>query len=261
MTTMKLPFLTLITTGTLLTGGCATSQERVSPVGSVQTSAPAGFGYDDRQIARIKLGETTEARLLEWFGPPESRNLQPDGRAQLAWSLNAPKDSASAASGLLHVSLAADGKVDAYSARRGPSTEHRTVEFVEKSQADMRRHLAQWAREGWSVLSVSARLPQADGTVHRQAELSRTTGGTASGVGYNDRRIAEIRQGQTAEAQLVEWFGPPHSRDVKPDGRAQLAWKFASRTNDGPGHSGELSVSLAPDGKVEAYAARRGPES
>jgi hypothetical protein len=116
--------------------------------------------------------------------------------------------------------------VEAYAARGGPRSENRTVEFVEKSDADLREHMEQWRQEGWNVLSVSARLPQADGTVHRKAELSRSDGSAASGFGYDDRRIALIRRGETPAAELVEWFGPPYSRTLQPDGRAQRAWNL-----------------------------------
>jgi hypothetical protein len=51
--------------------------------------------------------------------------------------------------------------------------EYRTVEFVQKSESDIREHMAQWQREGWSVMSISKPLPRADGTVLRSAELSR----------------------------------------------------------------------------------------
>ena len=52
-------------------------------------------------------------------------------------------------------------------------TQRRTVEFVQHSEADLREHYAQWAREGWAVESLSAPLPQADGTILRRAELFR----------------------------------------------------------------------------------------
>ena len=69
-----------------------------------------------------------------------------------------------------------------------------------------------------------------------------------------------IRRGETTEAQLLEWFGPPDMRDVRPDGRAHLGWRFQHGTDGGSGHSGFLDVNLAPDGKVELYAAHRGPK-
>ena len=54
-----------------------------------------------------------------------------------------------------------------------PAVEYRTAEFVQKSESDIREHMAQWQREGWNVMSISKPLPQADGTVIRRAELSR----------------------------------------------------------------------------------------
>lgn len=259
---MKAPLFAVIAAAILLAAGCATSQEKNPPARNTQGVAPASanVGYDDRQIAAIQRGKTTEVQLLERFGVPESRDFRQDGRALIVWSLDAPKDSASVASGRLTVSLASDGTVEAYSARRQPPLERKTVEFVEKSPADMRKHMAQWAQEGWSVLSVSEPLAQADGTLHRRAKLSRSISGNASATSYDDQRIARIRRSQTTTAELVDWFGPPLSRDVEPDGRAHLAWSFASRTDGGPGRSGELRVSLGPDGKVEAYSARRGKE-
>src|SRR5258705_12422122 len=57
--------------------------------------------------------------------------------------------------------------------RSAAKVEHKTDEFVEKSDADVRQHMAQWAREGWNVQSISPRLVQNDGTVLRRAELTR----------------------------------------------------------------------------------------
>ena len=260
---MKTTILVLVAAGAGLLGGCA-SQHNMKPARESRTpsgSAP-GVGYDDRQIARIQRGETGEAQLLEWFGPPENRAVNPDGRAQMSWGFSRRTDGGRGQSGTLSVSLAPDGKVDAYSARAGLPGEKRSVEFVEKSDADMREHMTQWQRDGWNVLSVSARLPQADGTVHRKAELSRSESksGSTSGFSYDDRQIALIRRGTTTEAQLLEWFGPAYSRSLQPDGRSQLAWSFASPINGGEEHSGVLNASLAPDDKVYSYSARRGPQ-
>jgi hypothetical protein len=88
---------------------------------------------------------------------------------------------------------------------------------------------------------------------------ARTGGPTVPGIGYDDRQIAKIQRGTTAEAQLLEWFGLPESREMRPDGRSQLSWSFSHRADGGPGGSGELMVSLAADGTVESYAARGGP--
>jgi hypothetical protein len=72
---------------------------------------------------------------------------------------------------------------------------------------------------------------------------------SVSNPAYDDHQITMIKRGETTEAQLVERFGPPASRDVKPDGRSVLAWSFSS--------GGALNVSLGTDGKVESYASRR----
>ena len=57
--------------------------------------------------------------------------------------------------------------------RAAAALEHKTDEFVEKSDTDLRQHMAQWARDGWNVQSISPRQVQADGTVLRRAELTR----------------------------------------------------------------------------------------
>lgn len=50
--------------------------------------------------------------------------------------------------------------------------DYRTIEEA-MSEADLRRHLQEWARDGWNVLSISKPLPQADGTIHRKVELQK----------------------------------------------------------------------------------------
>jgi hypothetical protein len=60
-------------------------------------------------------------------------------------------------------------------ARIAASAETKTVEFVESSQSDFHQRMVQWNREGWLVLSFSARLPQPDGTVLRRVKLSRAS--------------------------------------------------------------------------------------
>jgi uncharacterized lipoprotein YajG len=57
--------------------------------------------------------------------------------------------------------------------RSATGLEHKTDEFVESSDADLRQHMDQWARDGWNVHWISPRIVQPDGTVLRRAELSR----------------------------------------------------------------------------------------
>lgn len=116
--------------------------------------------------------------------------------------------------------------------------------------------MERWRQEGWNVLSVSAPVTQADGTLRWSVALQRPGSETGGHYVYSDSRIALIKRGRTTEAQLLEWFGPPEARALKPDGQSHLNWTFAKGT--GP-HSGLLSVTLSPHGKVIAYAARSGP--
>jgi hypothetical protein len=51
--------------------------------------------------------------------------------------------------------------------------EHRTVTTAFSSQNEWRGQLQAWSREGWAVISVSAPTPQEDGTIRREAKLSR----------------------------------------------------------------------------------------
>jgi hypothetical protein len=82
--------------------------------------ATAGRSYDDSKIAMIEKGATTEAQLLEWFGPATSRTLAPDGSKTLQWRFSHGKNRAASPSGSLDVRLGADGKVNAYSASGKP---------------------------------------------------------------------------------------------------------------------------------------------
>ena len=135
--------------------------------------------------------------------------------------------------------------------------ERRTVDFVERSESDLRERMGQWQAEGWAVLSLSGPIRLADGTIHRKAELSRAEDRQPAGPAYDDARIAMIERGQTTEEQLLEWFKHPESRNVAIDGRMNLSWSFPSRIAKQPGPSGALVVNLAPDGKVESYSARQ----
>jgi hypothetical protein len=51
--------------------------------------------------------------------------------------------------------------------------ERKTVEF-EHGENALRQKMAEWARDGWNVNSISKPTTRDDGSVVRQAELSRT---------------------------------------------------------------------------------------
>ena len=81
--------------------------------------ATPGRFYDDSKVAMIKKEATTEAELLDWFGPATTRTMGPDGSKALTWRFTPAKGATSASSGRLEVRFGADGKVTAYNASAG----------------------------------------------------------------------------------------------------------------------------------------------
>ncbi len=81
--------------------------------------ATHGRVYDDSKVAMIQKGATTEAELVQWFGPPNSRSLSSDGSKSLTWKFAPTKSGSSRSSGDMQVRLDQDGKVTAYSAAAG----------------------------------------------------------------------------------------------------------------------------------------------
>jgi hypothetical protein len=81
--------------------------------------ATPGQPYDDAKVAMIKKDVTTEAQLLDWFGPPRTRTMRADGTKALAWRFPSGKGHARGSSGSLAVALAPNGTVTDYSAAAG----------------------------------------------------------------------------------------------------------------------------------------------
>jgi len=81
--------------------------------------ASTGRPYDDGKVAMIKKDLTTEAELLDWFGPARKRMMGPDGTKKLSWSFSAGKCRVANSYATLQVNLSTDGKVTAYSASAG----------------------------------------------------------------------------------------------------------------------------------------------
>lgn len=48
--------------------------------------ASTGQNFSSDKVSQIKKGETTEADLVQWFGPPENRSLNSEGNATLTWN-------------------------------------------------------------------------------------------------------------------------------------------------------------------------------
>jgi hypothetical protein len=63
----------------------------------------------------IQKDVTTEAELLEWFGPASTRTMAPDGAKALSWRFPPGAAHAAGSAGRLDVKLGTDGKVMAYS--------------------------------------------------------------------------------------------------------------------------------------------------
>ncbi len=81
--------------------------------------ATPGRVYDDGKVAMIKKEVTTEADLLDWFGPASTRAMSPDGTKMLSWRFPPADGHRKNSAGKLDVRLGTDGKVTAYSASAG----------------------------------------------------------------------------------------------------------------------------------------------
>ena len=89
--------------------------------------------------------------------------------------------------------------------------------------------------------------------------LSLLLVGCASpGRAYDDGKVAMIKQDNTTEAQLLEWFGPPATRIMNRDGSKSLSWRFGTARVNNHQRSGRLDVQLDKEGKVTAYSASQG---
>jgi hypothetical protein len=81
--------------------------------------ATPGRVYDDTKVAMIKKDANTEAELVEWFGPANSRTMGPDGGKILTWRFAPKRVDTTSSSGRLEVRFGTDGKVTAYTASSG----------------------------------------------------------------------------------------------------------------------------------------------
>jgi hypothetical protein len=81
--------------------------------------ASPGRSYDDSKVAMIKKDATTEAELIQWFGPATTRMMAPDGSKILTWKFASARPGLSGSAGRLEVRFGPDGKVNSYSATGG----------------------------------------------------------------------------------------------------------------------------------------------
>lgn len=90
--------------------------------------ASVGHNFDSRKVAEIKVGETTEADLINMFGPASHRGMESTGTISMGWVYTQATTKAStfvpfagpfiggvdAKTKFLTVILAAGGKVSSY---------------------------------------------------------------------------------------------------------------------------------------------------
>jgi len=136
----------------VLIAGCRSAEK--APTATA--NAPSGKEYQTVEFVQHSEADVRE-RLVQW---------QREG-----WALHS----------LVTVRQMEDGAKlrKAELSRSGASSEDRkTAEFVDRTPSDLKEHMAQWGREGWSVRNVR-RIPQADGTVLFKAELARPQSSTA----------------------------------------------------------------------------------
>jgi len=87
------------------------------------------------------------------------------------------------------------------------------------------------------------------------------------GENFNSGKVAQIKKGETTEAELVQWFGPPENRSINSDGNTTLTWNYVESKVKGESfipYAGAfmggtrskhkmLMVSLGSDGKVTSF--------
>ena len=92
------------------------------------------------------------------------------------------------------------------------------------------------------------------------------TGCASAGTNFDESKIAQIKKGETTEAELIEMFGATQNRITNSDGATTLIWSYAQSTVSGQSFipiagafmggahttAKSLTVTLA-DGKVRDY--------
>jgi hypothetical protein len=60
--------------------------------------------------------------------------------------------------------------------------------------------------------------------------LSALLGCVSTGRNFDESRVADIRKGQTTEADLRQMFGPPQNRSMNSEGMTTLMWMYHEMT-------------------------------
>jgi hypothetical protein len=78
--------------------------------------------------------------------------------------------------------------------------------------------------------------------------------GCASRVIIDEVNTERIQKGQTTEADLITWFGPPAHRSTSAGGAVALGWDTKpSAGNEASAQRATLHVQLNPKGRVASY--------
>lgn len=97
-------------------------------------------------------------------------------------------------------------------------------------------------------------------------------GCSSSGTNFDQSKTAQIKKGETTEADLVQLFGAPEGRTISSDGQTTLTWSYMESRAKGEsfipvagaflgGHKSShkmLMVTIGPDGKVQSFNSSTG---
>ena len=89
----------------------------------------------------------------------------------------------------------------------------------------------------------------------------------STGQNFSSDKVTQIKKGETTEAELVQWFGPPENRSLNSEGQATLSWQYGESRVKGESfipYAGafmggqrskhkSLNVTLGADGKVSRF--------
>ena len=92
-------------------------------------------------------------------------------------------------------------------------------------------------------------------------------GCASSGQNFNESKVAQIKKGETTEAELIQMFGQPENRSINSEGWTTLVWSYFETKMKGesfipyagPFIGGSrskhkmLMVTLGSDGKVTNF--------
>src|SRR5256885_495733 len=79
-------------------------------------------------------------------------------------------------------------------------------------------------------------------------------GCATAGRQFDAKRAAQIQTGVTTREQLLEWFGEPQMKAIRPEGRTNYMWHHTKTGAVSGLKQQALTVIIGSDGKVEQYS-------